>query len=184
MFCVLASGCVRDPAEAVCPEAAVGDLVVTEIGGPQTGADTLQPWIELYNASGAPIDLLGTKVRFRRVNGSSETAILVRRELVAAPGSYTVLGLDDDTDLESYIDYGFLTDFHTSWLDTAAVDVEACGTRLDRAVYTSLPNTGTRSLGVAPTEQSNEDPANWCTDTTVNPGSFPGSPQRANPACP
>ncbi|MDB4962399.1 MAG: hypothetical protein JWP01_2398 [Myxococcales bacterium] len=178
-------GCTRDPAEEVCPDIADGDLVVTEVGGGQMGNDTLHEWIELYNASGRTLDLLGVKVRFRRIDGSSEVSILVRRELPAAAGSYTVLGKDDDLDLDGYLDYGFASDFTTSWLGAAAVDVEACGTKVDRARYDSLPRTGTYSLGVTPpTAEANDLPANWCTDATVNAGSFPGSPQKANAACP
>jgi hypothetical protein len=178
-------GCVRDPAEAVCPDIEEGDLVVTEIGGPQTGNDLLAPFVEIYNASGRTVDLIGVKVRFRRRDGSSEIDILVRRSVPATAGSYTVLGKDDDADLESYVDYGFANDFSETWLGAAAVDVEACGTQIDRAIYDSLPRTGTYSLGATPpTGQSNDLPANWCTDAQVNAGSFPGSPQKANAACP
>ena len=41
----------------MCPDLGEGDLVVTEVGGPQTGQDLLRPFIELYNASGASVDL-------------------------------------------------------------------------------------------------------------------------------
>ena len=159
--------------------------MVTEIGGPQTGQDTLQPWLELYNASGRSVDLLGLKVRFRDPSGASENDTIVRRSLSVAPGAYAVIGLEDDTMLDSYIDYGIAADFHASWPSSAAIDVEACGKRIDLAQYSSLPKTGTYSLGAQPpTAQANDLPAKWCTDTTINVGSFPGTPQRANTACP
>ena len=180
-----AMGCVRDPAEGFCPPLDEGDLVITEIGGPQTGFDTLQPWIELYNASGASVDLVGLKIRFRRPDGSDETDTIVRRSLVVAAGDYVVLGLDDDMALASYIDDGLAGDFHVSWPSAAAVDVEACNLRLDRVQYSSLPRTGTYSLGTQPpTAAANDLPAMWCTDTTTNTGSFPGTPQKANTVCP
>ena len=158
---------------------------MTEVSGPQTGFDTVKPWVELYNASGAAIDLYGVKVRFRRIDGSSETQVLVRRPLTAAPGSYTVLGLDDDTDLETYLNYGFASDFHVSWPSSSAVDVEACGTRIDLARYDSLPRTGTFSLGKTPPDATANDlPANWCTDARATAAGVPGSPQQANAACP
>jgi len=185
VFSLIAMGCTRDPAEAVCPEIAEGDLVITEIGGPQTGNDLLREFVEIYNATGQTIDLLGIKVRFRRRDGSSEVQVLVRRPLPAAAGSYTVLGRDDDLDLETYLDYGFAGDYKVTWLGAAAVDVEACGTQIDRAIYDSLPRTGTYSLGaMPPTGEANDLPANWCTDATMNASSFPGSPQQANAACP
>lgn len=168
-----------------CPAIGEGDLVVTEIGGPQTGFDTLQPWIELYNASGASQDLYGVKIRFRRPDGSNETDTIVRRSLTVAAGDYVTLGLDDDLALEPYIDYGIAADFHASWPSAAAVDVEVCNLRIDRVQYSSLPKTGTYSLGTTPpTAAANDLPAMWCTDTTTTAGSFPGTPQKANTACP
>ena len=181
--CVLAPGCVRDAADAQCPALAKGDLVVTEIGGPQTGNDLLVPWIELYNASGAPVDLQGLRIRFRKPTGDGEVDSIVRRSLPVAPESYTVLGVDTDDQLESYLDYNL--DYQGSWLPSAAIDVEACGELINRARYTSLPKTGTYSLGTMPPDpDATEDPTRWCTDATVNAGSFPGSPKRANIACP
>ena len=111
VFSLVATGCTRDPAEAVCPDLAEGELVVTEIGGSQTGNDLLKEFVEIYNASGSTVDLLGIKIRFRRRDGSSEVGVLVRRTVSAAPGSYTVLGKDDDLELETYIDYGFAGEF-------------------------------------------------------------------------
>ena len=54
----LLAGCPRDAADPVCPDIAAGDLVITEIGGPQTGMETLRPFIEVFNASGTEIDLV------------------------------------------------------------------------------------------------------------------------------
>jgi len=181
----LAVGCTRDPLPAECPDVGVGDLVVTEIRGPQPSGDTLGVWLELYNASGGTVDLKGTKIRFRKKDGSSEVDVLVRRSVPAAAGAYTVLGLfpDDDT-RPSYVDYGFAGDFHVSFLPAAAVDVEACGTRIDRAVYDQLPAMGTYSLGVAPDADANDLPTNWCTDGTMAGTTYPGTPQQANIACP
>ena len=177
---VLAVGCVRDPAEALCPSVQPGDLVLTEFRGAQTPEDSLGIWVELYNASGGTIDLEGTKVRFRRKDGSSEVPVIVRRSLTVAANAYVVLGLVNDDDMKpDYIDYGFALDFHTGFLTAAAVDVEACGERVDLATYDDLPNTGTYSLGVAPYAMQNDIPASWC----VNAASA-GTPQQPNPACP
>lgn len=187
VLCVLAAaaGCARDPETAVCPDIGTGDLVITEIGGPQTGADTLKPWIEVFNASGSAVDLLGVRVRFRRLTGEEIGAAIVRREISAAPGAYTVLGLDLDEGDQAYLDYGFAADFHASWPTSAAIDIYACDQQIDQVRYDSLPRTGTYSLGaMPPTEEANDFPAMWCTDETSNPASFPGTPQRANTACP
>jgi hypothetical protein len=179
----VAAACARDPAEAVCPPLVDGDLVVTEIRGPQDPEDASGSWIELYNASGGEIDLAGVRIRFRRKDGSSEIPVLVRRTLPAPAGAYTVLGLFDDTDPPAHVDYGFLGDFKGSWLGAAAVDVEACGARIDRAIYDALPDMGTFSLGGAPDAARNDLPASWCTDATQVGPAFPGTPKVRNIAC-
>ena len=175
----LATGCVRDSAPAECPDVGVGDLVITEFRGPQTTDDGLE-WVEIYNATSGTVDLMGTRVRFRRKDGSSEVPIIVRRSVNVPAGGYAVLGRVPDVGLPDFIDYGFATEFRMSaLLAAAAVDVEACGTRIDRAVYDVLPKTGTFSLGVAPDEAQNDIPASWCVNATPE-----GTPKAANPACP
>jgi hypothetical protein len=181
----LAGGCARD-AVGECPAIGVGDLVVTEFRGPQSDmADQLGSWVELYNATSGSLDLEGIKVRFRTKDGSSEIDILVRRSVPIAAGGYAVLGLAfDGPDLPSAMNYGFADDFASqmrqSFLPAAAVDVESCGTRIDRAVYDVLPKLGVHSLGGTPDATANDVPANWC-DLEMPAG---GTPQQANPACP
>jgi hypothetical protein len=173
--------CVRDPDDSKCPALAAGDLVVTEIRGPQTAADTTGSWIELYNASGAATSLDGLRVRFRKKDGSGELDALVRRDVPLAAGAYAVLGLDDDAQLPDEVDYGFASDFHGSaFLPNAAIDVEACGVLIDRAQYDALPRTGTFSLGAQPpTADANDFPTAWCTDPSPS-----GTPRAENIACP
>jgi len=182
LACGVLDACARDPVEAVCPSISAGALVVTEVRGPQSPADNDGPWVELYNASSAAIDLEGLKVRFRHKDGSGEIPILVRRSQSVAPGEYTVLGLflDDDPNKPTFVDYGFADDFDASWLSAAAIDVETCGQRVDAMQYDVLPKTGTFSLGVMPPNDTDNDlPASWCTDSTPS-----GTPRAANNACP
>lgn len=102
-----------------------------------------------------------------------------------ARGHFEMLGLDLDETEEPYLDYGFAVDFHASWPSSAAIDIYACDQSIDQVRYDSLPRTGTYSLGaMPPTEETNDFPTSWCTDTTINANSFPGTPQRANTACP
>ena len=173
------AGCVRDSV-GECTAMAPGDLIVTEFRGEQSPEDTLGIWVELYNASAKNLDLEGVKVRFRKKDGSSEVPILVRRSVIVDPGAYVVLGLiSDNEERPSYIDYGFGDDYPVEYLAAAAVDVEMCGERIDRAVYDILPKTGTYSFGGALDGDSNDIPAMWCTND-----SSPGTPQQANPPCP
>jgi hypothetical protein len=179
----LAAGCARDPVEHKCPDVEIGDLVVTEFRGQQSPDDGSPTWVELYNASTSSIDLEGMKVRFRKKDGSSEVDVIVRRSVQLAAGAYATLGLVPDNTVErpEFIDYGFIDDFHVSFLPAAAVDVEACGLRVDRAIYDVLPKIGTYSLSGAtpPNANDNDAPTSWCTNTTPA-----GTPKQANPACP
>lgn len=180
------AGCVREPIDRLCPDVPTGSLVITEIRGPQNPDDALGPWVELFNTTAAPIDLVGTKVRFRRKDGSSEVQILVRDSVTIGAGAYAVLGLVDPVNLPDHVDYSFAPDFTETWLSAAAVDVESCGARIDRAVYDVLPKQGTFALtgAMAPDATMNDDLRFWCTDATMTATVFPGSPQQANPACP
>jgi hypothetical protein len=173
----VAVGCARDPEPAICPSIVEGDLVVTEVRGPQD--DLEGPWIELFNASSASIDLAGIKVRFRRKDGSAEIPVLVRRPLAVGSGEYAVLGLFFDAEVPAHVDYGFLDDFEGTWLGAAAIDVETCGQRVDLATYDALPEVGTYSLGGEPDADNNNLPTAWCTDATPA-----GTPGAANNACP
>jgi hypothetical protein len=174
---VLAVGCVRDAAPAECPTLASGELVLTEFAGPKDPEPT---WIEIYNASMGTIDLEGTRIRFRRLDGSSEVPVMVRRSVTVAAGGYVVLGnVNDDETRPAFINYGFALDFHQSFLPAAAVDVQACDVRIDLARYPDLPDVGSYSLGGPPDANRNEDPAAWCINAT--PGGTPGQP---NPPCP
>ena len=180
--------CAREPEESLCPDIAPGALIVTEVRGPQMPADAVNgEWIELYNTSGRAVDLLGLRVRFRRKDGSSEIPVIVRENVTVQAGAYVVLGLFlNDASRPAHVDYGFASDFDESWLAAAAIDVESCGTRVDRATYDALPRMGTFSFGgTAPLDADmNDDLRLWCTNSSMMGVTYPGSPRAANPPCP
>jgi hypothetical protein len=180
MMLVLA-GCTRDPAEELCPPSSAGDLVVSEVRGPQSPADVLVgPWIELFNASGQPIDLLGIRIRFHDAQGN-EDVVMVRRTVSVVAAGYAVLGMADDRALPPKVDYGFVQDFHDNPFPSGVtgVDVYSCATLVDKITYDSLPSTGTYSLGGTPNADANDLETRWCT----NP-SAAGTPQAPNISCP
>jgi hypothetical protein len=187
------AACVRAPAEAVCPELAAGDLIVTEVRGPQDPEDASGSWLELYNASDAAIDLRGIKIRFRTAQDPADAGIpILVRSTVAAPASaYVVLGLFDDNDRPPHVDYGFLDDFGDAggdnaakWMDNRSIHVESCGAPIDRADHDGLPVMGTRSLGGEPDANRNDLAGSWCSDATQVGATFPGTPRRQNITCP
>ncbi|MGE0547560.1 MAG: hypothetical protein AB7O24_04205 [Kofleriaceae bacterium] len=182
---IAASGCVRDTAEPFCPALDPGELVVTEIRGPQEDDDTLGPWVELYNASGEVSDLRGLTVKFRRRDGSGDIPVMIRSELAVDGDSYAVLGLFPSDAEPAHVNYGFAADYHVTWLGSAAIDVESCGTLIDRVIYDPLPTMGSLSLGTTPpSATANDVPTNWCPDALPVDTEYPGTPQQPNHPCP
>lgn len=185
----LSAACEREPRTAVCPDLVEGDLVVTEIRGDQSGTDdTFGEWIELYNASGAAIDLTGVAVRVTRLDGGSAARLVFRREVVVQPGEYMVLGrfFDFQDTLPGYVQYGYAADFDSSLYDTAAVEVFACGLAIDVTVYRDLPSTGTLALNgaIEPEASSNDTLDAWCNDQDSGAPDATGTPGEGNVVCP
>lgn len=185
-------GCVRDPVDAIYPGVGPGDLVVSEVRGEQTGADTYGQWLEIYNATAGDLDLEGLHVVLTRVDGGASADVIVRRSVPVSAGGYVVLGEVPDPPASpdfDYVSYGMGTDFTSAWYTAAKIDLTANDVVIDSVQYTSLPTVGTWSLGVTPPDATaNDDPSNWCADTT--PGTdttklgSPGTPGAANTPCP
>jgi hypothetical protein len=174
---VVICACARDPV-GNCPQLGPGDLVITEVRG---DADfTNGPWIELFNATGASIDLQGIRVRFRSKDGHTEFATIVRRSVEVPPGGYVVLGKFQDGEQPAFVAYGFASDYQASWLADAAIEVDSCEQKIDVAQYDILPDVGTFSLGSMPPDADQNDfTSSWCTDPSAN-----GTPGAPNIACP
>lgn len=190
----------------LCPEVAAGDLVITEVRGPQPrgdAPDTGGQWIEIYNRSAATVDLLGMHVRLRTLDGANQPTIVVRESVPVVAGGYVVLGGSEEVDAPpSSFDYNWYPDFSSADSDgdldelvedrdlfgAAAIDLEACGVRIDRMVYEDLPAAGTYALGGEPDAERNDDAGAWCTDATsddTDPATvgLPGTPGSENPPC-
>ncbi len=187
---VVAGGCAREPLAPICPELAPGELVITEVRGPQSGSDTWGEWLELYNASGSDIDLRGLTVEIMKLDGTEQARILVREQLLVMADSYAVLGRQRRATRPPHVSYAFLPDFDRSLYSSAAVTAIACGERIDRIVYRSLPRTGSLALDGAaePAADANDDESRWCVDNRRDPSDtihlgVPGTPGEANPAC-
>lgn len=202
---LLIAGCDRALDPEICPPIGVGDLVISELRGKQPPPPSPPPvpppppdnqgqWIELYNAGGADVDLEGLALMLRRLDGSSEGRILVRRPLTVAAGDRVVLSFFSDDARAPHTDYGWFPDFKNSSgeaqsiFDSGVIDVEACGLRIDRLVIDDLPASGTWSLGVEPPDATaNDDPAAWCNDVTPESPpaivGMPGTPGESNTPC-
>jgi hypothetical protein len=84
------SGCAREQEPFLCPDVGEGELIITEIRGPQEGPDTWGQWIELHNPTDRDLDLFGLRVSMRPLDGDEPDVILVRVEGIALPAGKTV----------------------------------------------------------------------------------------------
>lgn len=200
--CVLA--CARAPAAEICPRIDAGELVFSELRGVQTGNDTVDPYIELYNASGRTLDLQGVWIRQIARNGKQHE-LVIREPLEVADGDYVVIGPgldkpkawvdypvgDDISGPETMIPYGagfFELESCDALIDMVAVDVDV------------MPELGSLACGNGqspPDAEANDlvdnDPSNggcWCVDAEPAEPDFqypgiglPGTPGSAN-RCP
>jgi len=196
LLSLLASACVRPPLEDSCNTLEPGALVVTELRGPQSGS--YRQWIEVYNASDAPIAVKGLRFAFTQLDDTSPVAFVIRDEaLEIAPGEYFVVGGGDPAE-EDYIDYDYTPDYHSSTnTDTprdlygaARLELFACNDVIDEVIYMGLPTAGTLALdgSIPPDAIANDDDSNWCFDErALGPGTeigLRGSPREINPPCP
>lgn len=184
----LAAGCARDPDAELCPPVGAGDLVVTELRGPQD-PDSWGQWVELYNATGSDLDLEGTVIDLVSIDGGTRNRILIRASVSVAPGDYVVIGDFGDVTTPEHFDYdiGDVTTDFTTFPATGGITVRACDADVDAVIFPTLPTSGTWSLDGAPSASGNDDESAWCNDTmpSTDPSKtgLPGTPGAANHPC-
>ena len=185
------AGCSHEPLDISCPDVSEGDLVVTEIHGPQSGdVDQYGEWVEIYNATERSIDITGLSVSFTKLDGSSKRAMFVRSPLSLGPGAYGVFGRQRQGAEPDHVDYGYMADIDSDLFDSAAVEITSCGVFVDLAVYRNLPTKGSLILDgdvSPPTAEANNDEMNWCVDNLEDENTeqmgVRGTPQEENPVC-
>ena len=144
-------------------------------------------WFEVYNNSGASVDLDGLKV----TDGGSES-FTVSGTLTVADGDYAVFAVRDNSSVNGGIpsvDYVFsIGDFSlTSGGDTITLEYD--GTTFDSVTYDSAtyPDPYGASLSLSPLSldsTSNDTGSNWCEPySTYGDGDY-GTPGSANDDCP
>ncbi|MDY0001832.1 MAG: hypothetical protein RBU30_11090 [Polyangia bacterium] len=190
---LLAQGaCERDMLEPICTPIAVGQLVVTELRGPQSGVDTWGQWIELYNDSGSTLSLAGVRLRITTLSGSGELGFTVRDPgLAVGPTDRVVLGRFPRDAPPPHVDYGYLEEEDSNLPSDGIVELYVCNELVDQVIYRSLPSSGSLSLdgSLIPSAQANDDESNWCNDNVDEGGGptdvgIPGTPGEPNRPCP
>jgi len=184
-----ASACVREAEDFICPDVGVGDLVVTEIRGPQASPNSLPQWIEIANVSGDAVDLEGLHLDLQRPSGNGPLDLIVRYKRTLAADDYYVLGIVPDSMRDGGVDYGLADEYAGDLYEDGVLKLVACGEEIDKLVFDDLPDTGTWSLGlVPPVAEGNDTPDAWCVDATAPEGALtelgvPGTPGEANRPC-
>ncbi len=159
-----------DDTAGACADILPGELVITEVFADHdapagsSGADEGKEWFEIYNASGAPIDLAGLTVLHSRPDGSSDHTHTIEATTLAA-GDYLVLGNVLPEFVAAHLDYGYgddLGDLFNS--GSGKLSIGCGGDVIDEALYEE-PALG-KSIGfdggAAPDYTANDDLTAWC----------------------
>ena len=166
-----------------------GALVITEVfadvkaDAGASGSDAGKEWFEIYNATGAAIDLTGVAITHSRPDGTKPSTHVIAAATIA-PGQFFTLGNAAPALLPAYLDYGYGSDLGELFNTEGGRLALACGDHeIDRASYAQIVEGHARELTAAqpPEYQLNDDPASWCEATTSEfaPGNF-GTPGAAN----
>jgi hypothetical protein len=174
---------------------AIGELVITEIMyDPDKVTDTFGEWFEVYNASGFAVDLNGLVVSRISSSGSSSN-FTVSTQLIVPADDFVVFGNNDDTSKNG----GVVVDYKYSGFalnnDGIQITLETTlGDIIDTVDFSGgypAGGAGTGGAGTAialdpnvPDSVSNDNPANWCSATSVYGGGDFGTPGLPNIVCP
>lgn len=201
--CLIGSlGCVREQLPDICPSVDEGELVISELRGPQDGDDSFGHWVEVYNAAGKTVDLQGMTLRLRS-SGGDELEFFVRESVEVPAGGHAVIGPGSPDDHPNWMDYAIgwdisggdpeMDEYPLDFMrfTAAFVELEACDELIDEVFFESLTPMGTLACGNAdapPTADANDETTAgcWCVDSGDAGGQplfgvgLPGSPGGAN----
>jgi len=166
-----------------------GDLVLTEVfadyqaAGGGTGADEGKEWIEIYNASGRPLELRGLTVIHGRPDGSKQRSHVID-DVTIAPGQFFTMGNSVQDLLPPYIDYGYSDDLGDLFnSESGKIELRCGASQIDAATYQDVRPGRSRQLGAAqpPDFTINDAAEAWCeaAGTEFEPGNY-GTPGQDN----
>jgi Lamin Tail Domain len=185
---LVAGACGRPPPPTeACEGRLPGDVVITELMRDPAGVDTGREYVELYNATGLPLELDGLELRVARADGSQERRHVLRGAPVLPPGGYVALGdAREGQPLPPHLGHAYGDALGALPNGEVLVSVR-CGERLlDEVRLSAAGRTGTaRELDGAlpPDAVANDDEARFCDARTPYAEGALGSPGRANAPC-
>jgi hypothetical protein len=154
---------------------------------PAEADDSDGEWFEVYNVTGADVDLVGLQVYDLDGGGAVSTSFTVGASLVVPAGGHVVLGVNADTAGNGGVtlSYEYSSAFqlgNTSdelYLANATLVIDAIAWD-DGATFPD-PTGASMSLSEAARDAaSNDSGANWCTATTAYGSGDLGTPGADN----
>ena len=164
-----------------------GDIVVTEfMNDSDAVSDTVGEWLELYNSTGADIDLNGWTLKDDGSNSHTFTT-----SIIVPAGSYFVMGRGADSAVNGGVNldhsYGDGV-FTLSNSEDEIILLSPSSVEIDRIVYGvgGFPDGGPGfSISLDPNQLAGDNnlAANWCLSTSVFGAGDYGTPGVENDAC-
>lgn len=169
-----------------CKSRLPGDLVISEFIPDPDGIDTGHEWIELYNATGAPLDLKGMSLIHAAVDGTGEKEYVFNASEVAA-GAYFVVGDVRAEPLPAHVNYSY-GDKLGALRNQGGMLAIRCGTKVIDEVKYSKAASPARSLQLdgklVPDSANNDVEAQFCAGRTAIAGTRNfGTPGHPNTPC-
>jgi hypothetical protein len=155
-------------------------LVITEfMANPNTVADSVGEWIELFNPTAAPIELQGMTLKDLDVDSH-----VIAKSVVVAPGAYVVVGRSDDRSVNGNVGIVYTLDHYAlgNFGDEILL-LDRQGNELDRVVFDSSWIVPGSSCALRSPTSDNSQLANWCVSSKPWGSGDNGSPGQAN-QCP
>lgn len=165
-----------------------GDIIITEVmQNPNAVGDTSGEYFELYNTTGATIDLLNWVIKDDVTASETHT---IGSSVVVPSGGYVVLGVNADTGTNGGVTVDYVYTTLNLGNSTDGIIVESpTAVMIDQVIWdngATFPDPNGASMNLNPANLNatdNDTGANWCESTSAIGGGDLGTPGSANDAC-
>ncbi|MBW2224036.1 MAG: lamin tail domain-containing protein, partial [Deltaproteobacteria bacterium] len=188
--CALAfMGCGREAMVegGACEDLAPGDLVITEVHANPDGSDGDGEYIELFNATGASLNLDGLTLATSRADGASPKSHRLVGGSVDAEG-YFVVGNAPVGSIPAHVGYSYGGALGSLRNSDAVLSVRCGDMLIDQVRYERTVDGRALELDgrLVPDHELNDDANNWCATPEgvddFSTGNF-GTPGASNSLC-